>query len=265
MATLKFNIIFDKNEGLVLSPSNLITLYLAGIPLCYPNGGKISDLTIKQKILSAQKEFENLLSIKINKQLVEERKDFNREEFRNWSYIKVDFLITEPESLKGMLNDIQQIDYPKNWLSTKKGTSVPYARNLFVLPNTQGGATMTQNHYVFSGLSPHMNFMGASYIPNYWQIKYWSGWCPKDIPNDIIDAIGKYAAIQILAIAGDLIYGAGIGNQSVSLDGISQNYSTTKGGGKGAFSGRIGQYREELADQIQRLKAEYLGINMRVM
>jgi hypothetical protein len=71
--------------------------------------------------------------------------------------------------------------------------------------------------------------------------------------------------MQVLAISGDLIFGAGIGNQSISIDGISQTYSTTKGGGKGAFSGRIEQYKNELEMALKNLKAEYVGITFRVM
>lgn len=265
MPTVRLNISFNKNEGLVMSPSNLIDLYLSGIPLCYPNGGKITEYTIKQKIQSAQKDLENYLSIKINRQIVEENKDFNREEFKVWGYIKTNYLIQEPETLYGMINGIQQVNYPKNWLSVKRGTDLVGSRNLFIIPNTQGGAVMSQNNFAFSGISPHMGFFGTNFIPNYWKVNYWTGWCPKDVPFDLIDVIGKLAAIQILAITGDLIYGAGIGNQSVSLDGISQQYSTTKGGGKGAFAGRIGQYIDELKDQLARLRGEYLGINLRVM
>lgn len=269
MAELTVNISFNKNEGLVMSPSNLIDLYLSGIPLCYPNGGKITEYTIKQKIQSAQKEIENLLSIKINRQLWEERKDFVAEEVKRWGYIKSTFLISEPEKLSGFINNVQQVKYPKNWLSIKSGSDKSQARNMFLVPNTGGqGAQMDMGGYEWSGVTPHMGWFGSDFIPNYWKMEYWTGWCPKDVPADLIEAIGKYASIQILAITGDLIYGAGIGNQSVSLDGISQQYSTTKGGGKGAFAGRVGQYADELfgaGGQIERLKGEYLGINFRVM
>ena len=51
MPTLKLNIEFSKNEGLVMSPSDLSDLYLSGIPLCYPNGGKIS-ASLRPKFLN---------------------------------------------------------------------------------------------------------------------------------------------------------------------------------------------------------------------
>ncbi len=261
--TLKIN--YTKNEGLLISPSDLVELYLTGIPLCYPNGGSISDETIKQKILAAQQELEDYLSLKFNRQIVEENQDFNVNEFKQWGYIKTVFPINTPISLEGKINEIRQVMYPAEWLSVKRGTDKTKFRNLHLIPNTEGGAAMTQNAFTFSGITPHMGFFGTSNIPNYWYIKYISGWNADEMPNDIIDTVAKLAAVQMLSITGDLIYGAGIGNQSISLDGISQTYSTTKGGGKGAFSGRIGQYAEEIAGKLKALKAEYLGISWRVL
>jgi len=265
MPTLKFNIEFSKNEGLVMSPSDLSDLYLSGIPLCYPNGGKISSDTIKQKIQSAQKFIENYLSIKILKQLVVEEQDFNRNEFSSWGFIKTVFPIMDAIKLEGRINNVTQITYPKSWLSIKDGTDKTRFRNLHVIPNTSDAASMNQYGVVFSGITPHIGLFGNHGIPNYWKVTYCSGWEFDEIPFEIIDIIGKITAIQMLAITGDLIYGAGIGNQSISLDGISQSYSTTKGGGKGAFSGRIDQYKNELENSLKDLYSEYVGIKFRVM
>lgn len=258
MGSLSLNIKYNKNEGLVISPSELIGMYLNGIPLCYPNGGKISMDTLKHQIQSVQKELENFLSIKINKQIVWETQDFNRESFFSWGYIKTVFPIMQPLRLQGYISNIKQVNYPKQWLSKKSGTDKTKFRNLYLIPNTEGGAVMSENAFVFSGITPHMGFFGTDYIPNYWRVKYISGW--DECPIDIVDAVAMGAAIQILAITGDLIYGAGIGNQSISIDGISQSYSTTKGSGSGAFAGRIKQYIEDLGKKLENLKAEYKGI-----
>lgn len=265
MPIINLKISYNKNEGLVISPSDLVNLYLTGIPLCYPNGGSISEETIKQKILASQQELEDYLSIKLNRQVMEESQDFNREEFKQWGYVKTIFPIFEPLKLNGMINNIQQVNYPPEWLSIKRSTDKTKFRNLYLIPNTEGGATQTQHAFVFSGITPHMGFFGTNFIPNYWRIKYLTGWEADEMPNDLIDTIAKYAAVQMLAIMGDLIYGAGIGNQSISLDGISQTYSTTKGGGKGAFAGRIQQYTEELTKKLPMLKGEYYGITFKVL
>ena len=258
MGALTLNIKYNKNEGLVISPSELIHLYLTGIPLCYPDGTVLGMETIKHHIEAAQVELEHFLSIKIKKQVIWGNHDFNREHFFRWGYVKTVFPIMEPLVLQGHINNVKQVDYPADWLSIKRGNDPTKFRNLYLIPNTAGGATMTNHAFVFSGITPHMGFFGTDYIPNYWRIKYCTGW--DKCPVDLVDAIAMMAAIKILAITGDLIYGAGIGNQSISIDGISQSYSTTKGGGNGAFAGRIKQYAEDLGKKLEQLKAEYLGI-----
>jgi len=260
MSTINFNIQFSKNEGLLMSPSNLQNLYLAGIPLCYPSGAKISPELIKQKIKAAQKYFENILSIKLIKQKMIEEQDYNRQEYGSWGYIRTVFPIHTPLGLKGRINNVTQINYPASWLSVKDSTDPVSFRNVYILPNAKDGDTSTMYQGTYSGIWPSRLMTGANNIPNYWEITYCSGWDTDNIPVDIADAVGKLASIQILAIAGDLIYGAGIGNQSIAIDGISQTYSTTKGGGKGAFSGRVDQYQHELEQTIKDLKSEYLGI-----
>lgn len=263
MGAISLNIKYNKNEGLVISPSELVQLYLAGIPLCYPDGTVLTMDAIKHQIEAATKEVEHFLSIKIKKQIIWDNHDFIREEFFRWGYIKTTFPIMEPIVLQGHINNVKQVDYPQDWLSIKRGNDSTKFRNLYLIPNTSEGAAMTNHAFVFSGITPHMGFFGTDYIPNYWRVKYCTGW--DKCPADLVDAIAKLAAIQILAIVGDLVFGAGIGNQSISIDGISQSYSTTKGGGKGAFSGRIQQYIDEADKMFDKLKAEYLGIRFKMM
>ena len=260
---MTFKVKYSRNEGLVISPSSLIDLYLTGIPLCYPDGTTLSMDTIKQKIEVAQKELEHYLSIKLKKQIIWETSDFIRNEFFRWGYIKTVFPIKEPMALQGHINNIKQVDYPESWLSVKRGNDQTKFRNLYLIPNTKGDAQMTQHAFVFSGITPHLGFFGTDFIPNYWRIKYCTGW--DKCPPELVDAVAKAAAIQILAITGDLIYGAGIGNQNISIDGISQSYSTTKGGGNGAFQGRVKQYADELGAQLENLKAEYYGMRFNVL
>lgn len=258
MGALTLNINYNKNEGLVISPSELIQMYLTGIPLCYPDGSKLSMDTIKHQIESSQKQLENFLSIKLKKQVIWGSHDFDAESFKRWGYIKTVFPIMEPLSLEGHINSVKQVAYPPDWLSIKRGNDVTKFRNLFLVPNTGKGASMTNYSFAFSGVTPHMGFFGTDFIPNYWRVKYCTGW--DKCPVDLVDAVAMAAAVQVLAIIGDLIYGAGIGNQSISIDGISQSYSTTKGGGNGAFSGRIKQYADDLGKKLLALKAEYYGI-----
>lgn len=265
MPTLRLNIEFSKNEGLVMSPSDLHNLYLAGIPLCYPSGARVSMDLLRQKIVASQKMIENFLSIKINKQQIIEEQDFNLQEFKSWGYVKTVFPIVEPLKIEGRINNVTQINYPKSWMCVKDGNDTVHFRNLYLIPNTDSAQSSDTYQVIFSGIAPLVGHWGMNFISNYWRVTYCTGWDADKVPVDIVDAIGKLAAIQVLAVTGDLIYGAGIGNQSISIDGISQTYSTTKGGGKGAFSGRIEQYKNELTTELANLKGEYRGIMFRVV
>lgn len=259
---LTLNVNYNKSEGLVLSPSDLIQQYLHGIPLCYSDGRQLDYSTITQKLKSVQKQIESLLSIKLQKQIVQENHDFSREEFKQWGFVKAIFPVNEAYKLEGTINNITQVNYPKDWLSVKRTTDTTVHRNVYLIPNTSGGAVMTQNSFIFSGITPHLGFFGANYIPNYWRLTYCTGW--DVVPDDILDAIGKLTAIQILGILGDVLLGIGITSSSISLDGLSQSLTNTKGSG-GLFGSRIKQYSEELARELPNLRYEYKGITFGVL
>ena len=120
MPSLRLKIKYNKNEGLIISPTELRENYLFGVPVCTNDGRKLNNQTIKQQITVAQKRIENLLSIKINRQVIEESKDFVLQEWNVWGYVKSTYPIAYPDDLKGFINSAQQVNYPKEWLSIKK-------------------------------------------------------------------------------------------------------------------------------------------------
>lgn len=265
MPSLRLKISYNKNSNLILSSTELLDKYLFGIPLCTEDGKTIPRKTIETHILTAQKRIENLFSIKLIRQVVEESRDFVREEFQSWGHIKTMYPINYIDNLKGYINDVTQIDYPKEWLSLKKTTETAVFRNVYLIPNTgsTSGATMSSNSMIYNGISPHMNWYGKKFIPNYWRTKYVTGW--DETPKDLSDLICKYAAINVLNILGDIIYGVGIASISISLDGVSQNTPLTRSHQGGLFAGRIKQYTEEINRDFQDLKYEYRGITFEVL
>ena len=249
-----------------MSPTELRENYLFGIPMCSKDGTKMSSSSIIQYILSAQTLVENLFSIKFIKQVIEENRDFVRQEFLSWGYIRTMYPIDYIDNLEGWINDVCQITYPKEWLSIKKQESIAVYRNIYLIPNTgsKGGATMTQNSLVYNGLSPHLGWFGQTYIPNYWRPRYITGW--DKIPADLFDFVAKAAAINILAVIGDVLYGIGITSISISLDGVSQNTPLTRSGQGGLFAGRIKTYIDDMNERLLPvLKSKYRGISFEVL
>ena len=94
-------------------------------------------------------------------------------------------------------------------------------------------------------------------VPSIWHFNYRSGFEPLEAPPDIKHAIGMWASIGILNIAGDLIVGAGIASKSVSLPGLSQNVNTTSSATNAGFGARIIEYQKELKSLIPNLRRYY--------
>ena len=123
---------------------------------------------------------------------------------------------------------------------------------------------MAQNSLVYNGLSPHLGWFGQTYIPNYWRPRYITGW--DKIPADLFDFVAKAAAINVLAVIGDVLCGSGITSISISLDGVSQNTPLTRSGQGGLFAGRIKTYIDDMNERLLPvLKSKYRGISFEVL
>lgn len=267
MPNLKLKIQYNKNQGVIMSASELRENYLFGIPVCTTDGKKLPAGTLQKQIVTAQKRIEDLFSIKINKQVIEESRNFIREEFDSWGYVRAMYPVAYIHTLKGYINDACQVDYPHEWLSIKRIESVAVYRNVHLIPNSasEHGARMSQNSVIYNGISPHLGWFGQKYIPNYWRLKYVTGWNADDVPEDLLDLISKIAAINALAVIGSYLYGVGLSSISVSLDGVSQNTPLTRGGKYGMFSDRIQLYIDDINDMMENLKIIYRGITFEVL
>lgn len=256
MGALSFDILSNINEGIIISPFELIENYLFGIQLHDQNGVEIPQDTIKTFIKSAQSELENYLGIKITKQVILESKDFYRDDYLSWSFVRVSFPVNTPLGLTGNLNNIKQIDYPSEWLSTKKTNQDSYYRQMHIVPN-QGSVNFTGQA---AGILPLLGITNYQSIPNYWRCTYLSGF--NKVPYDILDVIAKMSALNVLVIAGDLILGPGLTNVSVGVDGLSQSIATAKSSSTSAYTPRINSYIESMKTTLPRLYNKYKGITI---
>lgn len=263
MPTVNFTIKYPKNTGLVLSSTELVSQYLFGLPLCTRDGRQIESSVISQKIANVQLRLERYLMLKFRRQWFSEQRDFMRGDYFSWGYTSLSFPIVEPISLTGWINSTKQTTFPLNWCSTYKSSEEDQQtnRNLHIVPG--GDSSPTTNSVVFLGIVPNLNYLGMSNIPNYWTVEYITGF--KKVPADILDAVGKMAAIEILAIIGDLILHPGISATSLSFDGLSESLTTTKSGQTSAYSARMKQYSDDLRRQVPDLKNFYKGISYMTM
>ena len=262
MSSLTFNIKYRVNTGLIISVEEFINQWLFGVELKTVNGEKISNEAIRTKILGWQNYCEKLFGIKINYEVITESTDYDRQMYLFWGKHSVTYNVTMPLALLAYYGNAIQSTYPVQWVTKRVTTDDNVTRNINVVPN--GNFSIQQNSVLFQGLIPQIGFQGLEYIPNYWHLKYLSGF--SKIPQNFMMLICKLAAIEVLTMLGDVTLGAGINNQSLSLDGFSQ--STTKfGSGKGIYSGRIEQYIKEINGDgrtkglMQQMRDYYIGFN----
>lgn len=270
MPRLEFTFSYKINKDLPLSVSDIKSKFLTGINL-EVNGQSIDDETIEWWIESAFDEVENFLAIKLNKQVIQENKQFVGTDWQEWGFLKTTYFINCPISLEGYLGKIRQINYPKQWLSVRKtNDDKTYSRILYLVPNTNAAHS---DMVIFSGVLPYLKSYGSwKHMPDYWNITYVTGF--NEIPKEIVNAIGKLVSLQILTIANEMFmqqFGAGsfgISNKSVSIDGLSQSTGTYVNGQSGIFGARIKQYKDELygdgkrEGELDRLKNYFSDLIM---
>ncbi len=144
------------------------------------------------------------------------------------------------------------IDFPRQWLRIAYGVG-----QIQITPNSAAISTFVVGN---AGNLPRV-FGARDYFPQMIKINYTAGFEKDKIPMIISHWVGLKAAIQLLRIAGDIIFGAGVMNTSIGLGGLSQSIGTTKGNG-GAFSGRISGYEADLEKLSRKIKRFYKSIKL---
>lgn len=252
--SLIFTISHGVNDELIMSSSELLDLYLFGIPIKGKDGSELKKETVESFLRFAQTEVENYLGIKLFKQLIIEDRSFYSDDYKNWSFIKTSYPVLSPISMEGKIGKQVQIRFPKEWLSAKQSNVEDYHRRINLIPNQGGDASAIGVTY--RGGLPYWGLTNYHNIPQYWTLNYITGF--NKLPQDLISFISKYAAINIFFIASDLILGAGIGNYSLGIDGLSQSLSTQ------GLNGRIQGYLQDLVSAKPHLISKYKGINFTV-
>ena len=114
----------------------------------------------------------------------------------------------------------------------------------------------------FIGLVWVESLRSSTAIPNFWHYNLVAGL--RDCPGDLLELIGKHAAIPILTAAGAAFRG-GYSSQSISRDGISESVSYTSSAIYGIYSASIEDYRNWIREHLPAIKNRYRGPQMIVM
>ncbi len=265
MAKIELYIKYKKNGDLVISPSELSTIYLYGINIEDADGSDFSPTAIEFYIRSAQQEIEKFLNIRLLLDLITETQNYYKDTYyKKFPLLQPTYPVRQSLGLIGLLNKIEQIVYPPEWLSTYENSEPQFSKEIGVVPT--GSSSVTGNFdVILTGITAYLGLQRYELIPNYWNLQYTTGYAANELPYDILNVIGKSAAIPILAIAGDLILGAGIARQSLSIDGLSQMIDSTSSATNSGYGARIINYNKEIEESLKRLQGIYKRINFTVI
>ncbi|MDP4224897.1 MAG: hypothetical protein Q8910_00810 [Bacteroidota bacterium] len=231
--------------------------YLFGIPLQDIYGNQFQDSLLQHYIDAAIMYAQRMFQITINPvDIPDEVHDYYANDFLNWSYLQLyKRPVLEVSSISMWFGTQQMVEFPKDWI---KITSVSGQLQLFPSSGSAGAMVLTQ------GGSFLPTILGLyNYSPQILHVTYKAGM--PDLPDDLVEYIMKRATVGILQVWGDLIIGAGIANQTISIDGLSQSIGTTQSPEFSGAGARIKNYQDDMKILEKKLKDTYLGINMIVL
>ena len=82
-------------------------------------------------------------------------------------------------------------------------------------------------------------------------------WKSTTVPSSMVKAILLISAMLPLDIAGDLLLGAGIASQSISVDGLSQSVASTASATSAGYGARIISFKDQLKSTMSALRSQY--------
>lgn len=228
--------------------------YLFGVPLEDMYGNKMKEGMLEHYIRSAIQHTQRMLQIVIEPQeVVDEIHDYYANDYINWSFLQLHRRpIIEVSELSMNFGDTKMFDIPKDWI---RKFDISGQIQLFPTQGSSGSIILTQG-------GSYLPFIAGNWsnAPGLWKVSYRAGM--DDIPEDMVEYIMKRASIGILQVWGDLIIGAGIANQTISIDGLSQSIGTTQSPEFSGAGARIKNYMDDMKELERRLKDTYLGVNL---
>ncbi len=247
------------NKELVVPVAFVKTNFLFGVNLKDDDGNEMPDSLHEFYIRSATEWLQTELEVYLNPvEVTDEAHDYYYNDYSAYNFVKMFCKpVREVTALRIQFPNTESfINFDPSWFRAEymSGQMILLPQNGTISGILMGnsGAYLPALHAVDS-------------IPFIVRADYKAGFAKaEDIPSDILEIIGMKASLGPLNIAGDLIAGAGIATQSLSLDGLSQSIGTTSSATNAGYGARIIQYNKEINDRMATLKQKYRGIAMAV-
>jgi len=243
---------YDAINGMFLKEN-----YLFGIPLEDMSGNPMSENMFDHYIKAAIQYAQRTFQIQIEPlDIVDEVHDYYQNDFLNWVFLQLHKRPVQSVSSLSMYFGTQKMyDIPQDWI---KSYELSGQVQLFPVSGSTGSLILSAN----GSFLPYTMGLYQN-APGMWRVSYRAGM--DDVPEDIVEYIMKRASIGVLQVWGDLIIGAGIANQTISLDGLSQSIGTTQSPEFSGAGARIKNYQDDMKVLESRIKDTYTGINLGVL
>lgn len=232
--------------------------YMFGIDLIDQKGNPFPNSLIASYINGAISWAEQLFDICLTEQEIsDECHDYERNDYMNWGFIQLwKRPVKQVKSLKLMYGSQPSFEVPVEWLKIDKmGGKV----QMFPSQGSANNLIINQSGVIF-GLNQRWG-----YAPQMWSVDYVAGMSDGEIPENLKVLIYKKAAMDVFTVWGDLILGAGIASQSISIDGLSQSIGTTQSAQFGGASARVKQYSDDINDMIPIIRSAFSSPRMVVL
>jgi len=244
----------------IISVDELKTNYLFGLDLTDDSGTEYPDSLYEFFIKSAVSWLEHRLDIPIAARTIEEEKhDYFAEDYRQYIWMKLkEAPVISVSEVRMVLPGEQVVQtFESSWIHVQKESG-----QLQLLPGTGSAGSILLGA---GGAYISMIYRNNRFIPDAFRVDYTAGFAPGEVPPLITDVVGKKASFGPLNIAGDLLGGAGIASQSISVDALSQSFNTTSSATNAGYGARLLQYTKEIKEVLPMLEKYYKGIRLAVI
>lgn len=266
--------------GQVLTADDIRFNFMWGIDLVANNDEKVEveDAQLEFAVEAAVEEFEKHFDIDIRKRVYkakpegltrsvewregvdytdeDEPYDFDPDMWSNYGFLQLRHkpIISIESAILQSPYQTEVIDLT-DWVSIyKKAGQVSFYPK---------GSTVYGIGYKGSGILAAWPGMMQRKYPQGYKVDYTTGFPSSDfVPKDLRKAIGLLATIDILNWVGDGLM-AGFSSSSVSLDGLSESFSSTQSATSAYFGARIKSYTEQLKLFVKNNKNKYQNIPIR--
>lgn len=243
----------------ILSVQMLKSIWLFGVPLKDEAGNPMPDLAYEHYIRAAVGWVSRMLDLPIIPVVYTEdvplKLDFIRQDYYKYIRLKVhEYPILSVESIKLVLpTNVEVISFDPTWWQIQD-----FSGQLEILPGSGSIAVITLGQ---TGAWLPLIYGWTDFIPMVFRVAYTAGFPKGKVPPEIIDLIGKVAAIGPLNIIGDIVgLGPGITGKTLNTDGLMSRVDASGRGRYSGYSARILAYWSEINATVIRLRQYYRGI-----